>query len=413
MALTPGAIARRAFIEQAASAFNSRHGERWPLLTPNEKANFAIGSFRSRERVYPSVDIRLVAGVDVSIFFIEPDRDEQVLEAVAEAAAQAFPDSVGRRVLNNGTGVLVRVPAASGFGPGSGVAERAADTLARLMEVAEPIVLRLMEVAQPSVSDDQPATGAGRNPSWTRDEVILALALYVRHGGEGLSKTDPEIVALSETLNSLQRSLGFTGDTLRNANGVSFKIENLRRFDPKFAGRRGLPNGGAIEQEVWETFASDPTGLAAVAAAIRSALAADTTSDPLAAHTGELDGIAEAVEGRAMTVRHIRRERSPKLVKRKKASEKRRLGRLACEACGFDFLATYGERGADFIECHHTRPVSEMVEGGTTRLEDLVLACSNCHRMIHAKRPWLTIAELRDVLRDSREGGGAAYLAST
>ncbi len=31
----------------------------------------------------------------------------------------------------------------------------------------------------------------------------------------------------------------------------------------------------------------------------------------------------------------------------------------------------------------------------TSKLEDLVLVCSNCHRMIHRKRPWLSATELR------------------
>jgi NAD(P)-dependent dehydrogenase (short-subunit alcohol dehydrogenase family) len=35
----------------------------------------------------------------------------------------------------------------------------------------------------------------------------------------------------------------------------------------------------------------------------------------------------------------------------------------------------------------------------TTRIEDLRLLCSNCHRTVHAKRPWLSIEELIEILR--------------
>ena len=42
------------------------------------------------------------------------------------------------------------------------------------------------------------------------------------------------------------------------------------------------------------------------------------------------------------------------------------------------------------------RPVSES-EGVKTRLSDLALVCANCHRMIHARRPWLSIEGLRDL----------------
>ena len=41
------------------------------------------------------------------------------------------------------------------------------------------------------------------NPKWTRDELILALELYMRVNPLHTSETNPEIVALSDTLNSL------------------------------------------------------------------------------------------------------------------------------------------------------------------------------------------------------------------
>ncbi|MEU6849010.1 HNH endonuclease [Actinacidiphila alni] len=35
---------------------------------------------------------------------------------------------------------------------------------------------------------------------------------------------------------------------------------------------------------------------------------------------------------------------------------------------------------------------------GTTKLSDLALICSNCHRMIHRSAPWPTPTELRALL---------------
>ena len=43
---------------------------------------------------------------------------------------------------------------------------------------------------------DQPRT-SHRNPSWSRDELILALDLYMRSKGNPPGKTAPEIVELS------------------------------------------------------------------------------------------------------------------------------------------------------------------------------------------------------------------------
>lgn len=71
-----------------------------------------------------------------------------------------------------------------------------------------------------------------------------------------------------------------------------------------------------------------------------------------------------------------------------------------CMACGFDFGATYGEIGKDFIEVHHTKPLysleQEILVNPRT---DLVCLCSNCHRMIHRKRDSiLTLEELKAII---------------
>ena len=34
-----------------------------------------------------------------------------------------------------------------------------------------------------------------------------------------------------------------------------------------------------------------------------------------------------------------------------------------------------------------------------TRLDDLILICANCHRMIHRHNPWLTPDHLRALVR--------------
>jgi 5-methylcytosine-specific restriction protein A len=94
-------------------------------------------------------------------------------------------------------------------------------------------------------------------------------------------------------------------------------------------------------------------------------------------------------------------ERSRKIVLAKKAAEMKKTGRLACEGCGFDFQECYGSRGETFIECHHVRPVAELGDGTPTRMADLMLLCANCHRMIHARRPWWSLQELRSAIAAS------------
>ncbi|WP_258297657.1 HNH endonuclease [Paenibacillus peoriae] len=106
----------------------------------------------------------------------------------------------------------------------------------------------------------------------------------------------------------------------------------------------------------------------------------------------------EYKEGKELLRLHKVRERDPQLIKDAKRRFKKLHGELFCEACGINFEKVYGERGKDFIEGHHKKPVSEMKEGETTKVEDIGMLCSNCHRMIH-RIPMVSIEELKKSLR--------------
>lgn len=107
-------------------------------------------------------------------------------------------------------------------------------------------------------------------------------------------------------------------------------------------------------------------------------------------------------EGTPSERRHITRERSARLVALVKGRALARFGRLACQACGFDFAQMYGLRGEGFIEAHHTRPVGGLAKETRMRPEDMALLCSNCHRMIHCRRPWLGLNQLRRLVQRSK-----------
>ena len=73
---------------------------------------------------------------------------------------------------------------------------------------------------------------------------------------------------------------------------------------------------------------------------------------------------------------------------------------LACMACKFDFGSRYGAHGEGFAEVHHLNPISEAGTGAVDAQADLVVLCSNCHSMIHRRRPKpLTLAELVAILQ--------------
>lgn len=106
-------------------------------------------------------------------------------------------------------------------------------------------------------------------------------------------------------------------------------------------------------------------------------------------------------EGRIVERRHKYRERNAEVIKIAKQNFKNKHGgRLFCQICEFDFGATYGKLGRDFIEGHHIIPVSNMEVGDTTNPNDIAILCSNCHRMVHIKRPWLGMDELSMLLKN-------------
>jgi predicted HNH restriction endonuclease len=80
-------------------------------------------------------------------------------------------------------------------------------------------------------------------------------------------------------------------------------------------------------------------------------------------------------------------------------------GKLSCQVCTFDFARKYGPFGQGFIEAHHTRPLAELTKATTMRPEDMALVRSNCHRMLHRRRPWLGMEQLRRLVRGNGRNG--------
>jgi 5-methylcytosine-specific restriction enzyme A len=95
-------------------------------------------------------------------------------------------------------------------------------------------------------------------------------------------------------------------------------------------------------------------------------------------------------------------ERDPRAAQRKKQQVRKKTGRLACEACSFDFAERYGQLGWGFAECHHKVSIAQLTEGHRTWLSDLAVVCANCHRMIHRSRPMLTAAQLHRLIEQNK-----------
>ncbi len=104
-------------------------------------------------------------------------------------------------------------------------------------------------------------------------------------------------------------------------------------------------------------------------------------------------------EGKVVERMHKAKERNQAVIRLAKEQFKAKNRKLYCQVCGFDFFKKYGLRGLDFIEAHHVLPVSKLKKKSITKVSDIALVCSNCHRMLHRERPWLEMSELKDILK--------------
>lgn len=224
-----------------------------------------------------------------------------------------------------------------------------------------------------------------RNPKWHRDEVILALDLYFKLESGKIHSGNPLVVELSKILNQLP-VYDIKPDELkfRNPNGVSLKLSNFLAIDENHIGK-GMTSYSKLDAEIFNEFKERKEHLSLIANAIKA-----TINDPelkLAFSHIENDTEDENVsEGQVLYKLHKHRERNKKIVSKKKADSLKRFGKLECEICNFDFHAKYGGLGYGFIECHHKTPLYMLESVIYTKLEDLALVCSNCHRMLHRSR---------------------------
>jgi 5-methylcytosine-specific restriction protein A len=235
-----------------------------------------------------------------------------------------------------------------------------------------------------------PQPSRSRRLAWLRDELILALDLYM---SEGHTAPRASRQALSDLLRAFPVEPELAIDPqFRSLASVNRKLANFLALDPN--GDGGLERGGAGTRDVWGEFANDPQRVHRTADAIRANLAAG-----IPVILEQDDEVAEAEEGALLTGVHVRRERNARIVRQKKQKVVAETGALQCEVCNFEFAVAYGERGDGFIECHHLVALADLRPGSRTRLEDLALVCSNCHRMIHRRKPWLRPDELRRLIK--------------
>lgn len=223
-----------------------------------------------------------------------------------------------------------------------------------------------------------------KNPNWERDEVILALDLYFSLKPGQVSANNNDIINLSTLLNRLPRFDGKSDhNSFRNPNGVSLKMSNFLAIDPAYHGK-GMAAYSKLDESIFNEFRNQHNLLSEIAKNIRKAIEDATFIKYNSELVEEENSFAK--EGKILYRLHRYKERNASLVNKKKQQHLKRHGNLACELCQFDFHAVYGEVGKGFAECHHKTPLYSLDVERNTHLDDLMIICSNCHRMVH--RGW-------------------------
>ncbi|EDT75927.1 HNH endonuclease [Clostridium butyricum] len=104
-------------------------------------------------------------------------------------------------------------------------------------------------------------------------------------------------------------------------------------------------------------------------------------------------------EGAMTTIQVNKYERNPKA--RKKCLE---YYGYKCCICGFDFEKFYGYIGKNIIEVHHKKALNEIKNTyEVDPIKDLRPVCSNCHTIIHNRKPDYEIEELKSIITQKHE----------
>ena len=114
---------------------------------------------------------------------------------------------------------------------------------------------------------------------WTRDEMILTLALYFQLPFGRLNHTTPEVRELAKLMN-------------RTENAVALRLVNFAACDPYIinSGRTGMPGGLNVCMPYWEEFVGDKEKLFLEAQRIKANLLHQPIEETLHITSKELEG---------------------------------------------------------------------------------------------------------------------------
>jgi 5-methylcytosine-specific restriction protein A len=234
------------------------------------------------------------------------------------------------------------------------------------------------------------------NPNWTRDEVLLALDLYLDCVPRIPSPADPQVIELSTVLRSIPfHAVAARTDSFRNPDGVAFKFQNLNQV----ATGRGLSNVSRIDRKVLAEFGAGRARVRVAADLIRAALKLDVGA------VDELEDRHVFAEDEILTWLHSYRERDPALRSRFIGFRLKK-GALQCEMCARKSSEFPDDLWSAAFEVHHVVPLSAGA-GRYTSLKDLSLLWAICHRLLHrliaSRKRWFSVEDATAELKAAQE----------
>jgi hypothetical protein len=136
-----------------------------------------------------------------------------------------------------------------------------------------------------------------RPPSWSRQELILALELYFDVGAADY-RSSRKVQELSRLIRAMHGDQPYLADPrFRSASSVSRKLKNIAWIDPLNTRGTAQSHGSAVDEEIWDEFAEDRERLAREAAGIRQWIEAGLEGPvPQTTAPAEVEAVLDAID---------------------------------------------------------------------------------------------------------------------
>ncbi|HMQ69808.1 MAG TPA: hypothetical protein PKA90_12610 [Ignavibacteria bacterium] len=233
-----------------------------------------------------------------------------------------------------------------------------------------------------------------KNPSWRREELILALDLYFNLDYGQMHGTNPKIIELSKSLRELNLIKEIPDKAkFRSVSSVALKLANFKKFDQNFTGK-GMGAGAKHDKEIWNEFHKHINTLKKEADLIRQLYLKPNSIKILTESESKVNYKSEFI----FQIHKIR-EMDPLAIKLKKKEVLFHSKSLKCEVCGFDSVLFYGELGNDLMEIHYNKELKSEPELEIVGFYDFIIVCSNCHKALDKNYGLIEATDLKKIIK--------------